>query len=330
MKISYLRYKKLIVIIIVTIIFYISALLIKYYFKAFFFIVIMLFLCYPLDKLLNRCKIFSSKINAAISIALINILILLLIIYIGNYIYVKANFILKRDYSYFLNNIEQFLTDISRYISVNISDINNKILKFSTDIFNSEKLKKGAAYTTDGIFSYIIGNIAAYFILSDKYAILNSIKKIISKKKFNIISGKIKDINGMLCIELILVLISTFITIAGFLILKIGSPVMLGIICAILDILPYIGTILVFGPLILIKFLNHCYIVCIGLICLYILVMVTREIMEAKFVSNKLKLHPLITLLSIYIGIKLLGVIGFLLGPLYALIIKELLKEDFN
>lgn len=38
---------------------------------------------------------------------------------------------------------------------------------------NSGLLEKGAAYTTDGLLAYFIGNITAYFILKDKSIMIN-------------------------------------------------------------------------------------------------------------------------------------------------------------
>ena len=55
------------------------------------------------------------------------------------------------------------------------------------------------------------------------------------------------------------------------------------------------------------------------LICLYLLVQVIREILEAKFLSSKLEIHPLVILLSLYIGVNLFGILGILAGPMYSI-----------
>ena len=51
-------------------------------------------------------------------------------------------------------------------------------------------------YTTDGLFAYLIGNIAAYFILVDKYDIFNWFIKIAPDNKRIIIKEKLEDIKA--------------------------------------------------------------------------------------------------------------------------------------
>jgi predicted PurR-regulated permease PerM len=67
------------------------------------------------------------------------------------------------------------------------------------------------------------------------------------------------------------------------------------------------------------------FIIAVGLICLYILVQIIREILEAKFLGDKLDIHPLVILLSIYIGVKIFGILGILVGPMYSILAKEII-----
>ena len=64
------------------------------------------------------------------------------------------------------------------------------------------------------------------------------------------------------------------------------------------------------------------------LIFLFILVQVVREILEAKFLSDKLDLHPLLILLSIYIGVKIFGMLGIIIGPMYGILAKGIVYSD--
>ena len=67
------------------------------------------------------------------------------------------------------------------------------------------------------------------------------------------------------------------------------------------------------------------YLIVIGMISLYILSQLIREILELKFLSSKLEIHPLAIMLSIYIGAEIFGVIGILVGPIYCLVAKDIL-----
>ena len=55
-----------------------------------------------------------------------------------------------------------------------------------------------------------------------------------------------------------------------------------------------------------------------------------REILEARLMGDRVGLTPLETLASIYGGLQLFGLLGFLLGPVGLLIIKEFGSEGGN
>ena len=118
------------------------------------------------------------------------------------------------------------------------------------------------------------------------------------------------------------------ITIIGFLILRIPNAIFLGVVCGILDILPYVGTIIVFIPIIIYNIIIKKYLLVIGLIALYLLLQIVREILELKYLSYKLDIHPLVVLLSMYIGAESFGIIGILVGPIYCLLAKDIIYEE--
>ncbi len=109
--------------------------------------------------------------------------------------------------------------------------------------------RKGASYTTEWIFAYFIASISIYFILVDKYAILENIKKYIGVNEFEKIKDKIYKLKEIIKIECFLVIFTTFQTITGLKILNINNYLILGVLCGILDMLPYIGTVVIFFTL---------------------------------------------------------------------------------
>lgn len=289
---------------------------IKYYFQPFLFIVILLMITKPLYMLMLKIKI-PDKVSGAISILLVNIIIIVCIIYLGNSIY-------NVTLSFYKNNlykIEGFINNFINFFSV------KSVSENSQNIFGNDFIKNGALSTGELIFSYFIGNISVFFLLTDRKKIIHYFLNLVPERLFIKIRKQKKNIISMMVIEVILVLISTLEITLGFLILGIGHPVFLGIICGVLDILPYVGTIIVFIPIIIYNIIVKQYIVSFGLILLYILVQVCREILEAKFLSDKLELHPLLILLSIYIGIKIFGIIGAVVGPIYGLLAKEIIDS---
>ncbi|WP_341478227.1 AI-2E family transporter [Clostridium sporogenes] len=270
-------------------------------------------------------KLFNNNVNSIISIILVNLILFLLIFLIGNFIY--NHFILLKGYYYnFKTEIDCFIGGINKMLNINKYIFNKNLNNIDTTLLNGDFFRRGASYTTEWIFAYFIASISIYFILVDKYAILENIKKYIGVNEFEKIKDKIYKLKEIIKIECFLVIFTTFQTITGLKILNINNYLILGVLCGILDMLPYIGTVVIFLPLILYQFYTKNYVIFLGLICLYLLLIITRQILETKFMSSKLQLPALAIIISIYIGFKILGFLGLLLGPLYIITLKEFVK----
>jgi predicted PurR-regulated permease PerM len=279
--------------------------------------VIITIICTPIYKIMVKAKI-PNKIAGALSIIVVNIIIMLVAIYLGSEIFS----ILKKLYSTNLEWIEKFIQDIS--IALNIDFKNFKMGNSVISIINDQNIRR-AVNTGDSVLAYFIGNICTFFILIDKSKMLELISMLIPKDIVLRFGNQKENFTQMIGIEGVLVIISTMEIIIGFCILRVPNFFMIGVICGILDILPYVGTIIVFIPIIIYNIIMKNFLTAFGLICLYILVQVVREILEAKFLSDKLDIHPLVILLSIYIGVKIFGVLGILIGPMYSILAKEII-----
>lgn len=295
--------------------------IIKYYFKPFLSMILVYLIAKPLYNIFVKIKL-NQKISGALSILLINIVLLTFIIYLGSTIYGLINTIYVENF----NLIEKILDYASKIINENGS-----ALEQLSGFLNKDIIKYGAFATGEGILSYGIGNICAYFMIVDRDKFNELISRLIPKDIIIKYKSQKNNILSMAKIEMVLVIISTMEIIVGFLIFRVKEAVLLGIICGILDILPYVGTVIVFIPIIIYNIIVKDYLTAFGLILLYILVEVIRQILEAKFLSKSLNIHPIIVFLSIYIGIKLFGLLGVIIGPLYTILAKELIYNDeFN
>ena len=66
----------------------------------------------------------------------------------------------------------------------------------------------------------------------------------------------------------------------------------------------------------------------IVLAVIYLVTYFLREIMETKIMGNSMGLSPLESLAAIYVGLKLFGIIGVVLGPFGLIAIQELSRFD--
>lgn len=62
----------------------------------------------------------------------------------------------------------------------------------------------------------------------------------------------------------------------------------------------------------------------IAIIILLVIMSVIRQLLEPKLVSKNIGIHPIFTLIAIYTGFKVIGVMGLLIGPIVLIIFKNI------
>ena len=91
---------------------------------------------------------------------------------------------------------------------------------------------------------------------------------------------------------------------------------------AIFDILPIAGSGGILIPWAIVSLVMGNYKQAIGLIVIYVVILVIRQYIEPKIVGDSLGVHPLITLMGLYFGLKLFGFIGMFIVPLTVMTLK--------
>lgn len=104
----------------------------------------------------------------------------------------------------------------------------------------------------------------------------------------------------------------------------------LSILLFILDLLPLIGVGGVLIPWGIYEFIFDSPYQGGGLLLLYLSILIIRNLTEPKILSSQIGFHPLIVLMSMYVGFKLLGVMGLILGPLTIMFSKNIFIELFR
>lgn len=85
------------------------------------------------------------------------------------------------------------------------------------------------------------------------------------------------------------------------------------------------GTVLV--PWSIILAINGNLKFALSIITLYAIIMITRQLIEPRIVSNKIGIHPIFTLIAMYTGFKVVGIIGLLVGPIILIILKNIYEN---
>lgn len=190
-------------------------------------------------------------------------------------------------------------------------------------------LGRGTITGVPGFFVNLMFTIVStFFIASDYYNITGFIirqmpeqngKVVLQAKKYlgEVIIQYIRSYSMIMGITFVELLI-------GFWILGVKQLFLLAFIIAIFDILPVVGTGAVLAPWGIIMVLQGDYFLGFGLIIHWLIITVIRNIIEPKIVGDNVGLHPIVTLMSMYVGAKLFGGIGLFGLPISLAILTEL------
>lgn len=144
-------------------------------------------------------------------------------------------------------------------------------------------------------------------------------------KEMNLVTGKLRIIlTAYFKAQLIIMLFTSLIMFIGLSLCHNSYALLCSIIVGFLDALPMIGCGAILIPWALIMLLMSEYFYAVMLVILFIICYLVRQYLEPKIIGNKIGIHPVESLLSLYIGYRLFGLAGFILGPIGYLLLKEI------
>lgn len=270
----------------------------------------------------------------------------LLFVMAARFIFELARLInlLPMQREYFNSIFDKILQSISKFSS-SVPDEVITYLKANVDqilLMITNKISEYYSFLVDKIwlvpnlfinifFIIIFVFLFTYFLTKDKNKIIESIKSLFPEQ----IQERVRSVQVEIILsffrlikaQIILVMISTIITITGFYILKVDYALILGLICGLLDLVPIFGPSLIFIPWIIFSVIVNKIGFAVSLLILYIVVLGTRQVLQAKIIGQNLNVDPMLTLISIYFGIEFLGWIGLFIGPLVVVIVRALIHS---
>ncbi len=129
---------------------------------------------------------------------------------------------------------------------------------------------------------------------------------------------------GYLRAELLLSAGVFVILLVGFLLTRQPYGLLLALGLSVMDFIPIIGAGTAMVPWAVIALFTGDYPAAIRLMAIWGLIVLFRRCMEPKFVGDQTGLSPILSLVSIYVGMKLGGVLGMILGPILLLVVLNL------
>jgi sporulation integral membrane protein YtvI len=133
-------------------------------------------------------------------------------------------------------------------------------------------------------------------------------------------------VGGYIRGQAILITITAIQSLAGLLILGVPYAFSLALLAAFLDILPLLGTGTLYVPWAIFALVTGDAKLGIGLLIIYALIVLVRQVMEPRILAGTIGLDPLAMLIIMYAGYKASGFIGLLLAPFILIAFQSLLK----
>ena len=218
--------------------------------------------------------------------------------------------------------IDEWFKDLSSEVITMITSFSTSAVKVISSI---------AAEMPSFILKIVLTVISTFYFSVDFDRIIGFFRSLLPKKAVSLLNSlKLKGQKslGVFIRSYILVFLLTCTELSlGFAVLGLPYPILIGVVIAIVDILPVLGTGLILLPWALICIIIGNYFLGIGLLVLYIAITVIRNIVEPKLVGNQIGLHPLATLISMFVGLQIFGLLGLFLFPVTLSILVQFKDE---
>lgn len=218
---------------------------------------------------------------------------------------------------------------------------------FSTgDIFNSltDNLSKylapigSAISAVPSILAGVLISVVASCFMTASYGEMKAfiLRQFSDEKRHVVVKTKhilVSSVGKICRAYALIILITTVELFIGLSILKIigvsdSSHIFtVSLLIALIDIFPVLGTGTVMIPWSIYSFVTGDIGMGIGLLVIYAVISVIRQIIEPKLVAGQVGISPVVTIIAMYVGIKIFGALGIFILPLFVIIIKLLNDE---
>ena len=221
----------------------------------------------------------------------------------------------------YVNNLGKMYKDLDptviSTIEKNFSDYVSRVVSETLNISGQlmSILLNFVSYVPYLILVFIFTLLSTYFFTKDlslaKNKILDYLPFDNSDKKILFLIKEIKRMLLFFCLSTFIIICITFVeTLITYLFLGVNYAVLLSIITACCDIIPIIGIGIVFLPLIFIYLIIGKLYTSISLLIAYVIISIIRQIIGPKVFSSTLGIHPIPSLIALFIGMEAAGAFG--------------------
>ena len=166
------------------------------------------------------------------------------------------------------------------------------------------------------LVSTIVAIVSAYFFISDREEVITWSKKVAPEplvRRMTLVMDNLKyAVGGYFKAQFKIMVVVFGILLVGFFVLQVHFHFLLALLIAFLDFLPFFGTGTALIPWMVYKVLVGNYKMAIGLLVLYVVTQLIRQVIQPKLVGDSIGMKPLVTLVLLFVGYKIGGIIAMI------------------
>lgn len=226
------------------------------------------------------------------------------------------------------------LGDTIKNISENIGEYVGDFVGKLVDKMSSptlEALSRFAGNIPSIFIGVIMCLLSAYMFVADKEYVPNLLRKVLPlsiTERWSLIKrGLYRAVGGYFKAQFKIEVWMYLLLATGFWILRVRYAFLIAIGVALLDLLPFFGTGTILLPWAAIKFLSGDYMMVIGLLIIWGVGQLARQVIQPKIVGDSVGLAPIPTLILLFVGYKAAGVIGMIIAVPIGIIILNMYEE---
>lgn len=215
-----------------------------------------------------------------------------------------------------------------------VSEISNGVQDFLTsfkeslkEYLNIERISAFLTYIPNYLVSFLVYLIALFLFMMDLPRVKKMIYSSLTEKtaeKVNFMTSRLSYvIFGFFKAQFLVSVLIFIVSFIGLLLISPEVAIVMSLIIWVIDFIPIIGSIVILGPWALFHLLAGNLTIGTQLAVLAAILLIIRRTVEPKVMGTHIGLSPLATLIAMYLGLKLLGILGFIVGPLLLIIFNS-------
>lgn len=209
-------------------------------------------------------------------------------------------------------------------IQIGFKNVFDSIRIAILDLLSYEQITSILTDIPNFLVSLIVFIIALFLFMLELPELKKNIFKYFTQSTAEKVRFMIMKLNsiifGFVKAQLLVSIIIFAVTLVGLLFIKPEYAIMMSVVIWIIDIIPILGSIIILAPWSLYYFISGDVATGTQMAILAIILLVIRRTVEPKIMGSQIGLKPLPTLIAMFIGLKLIGFLGFFVGPLIVIL----------